>query len=38
VTAAVIGPRSVAELHEAVAALDLELSAEEARWIDSGGR
>jgi aryl-alcohol dehydrogenase-like predicted oxidoreductase len=36
VTAAVIGPRTVAELREAVGALDLELTPEELRLLDSG--
>jgi len=35
-TAAVIGPRSVAELEEAVGALDLELSEDELRRLDRG--
>ena len=33
---AVIGPRSVAELHEAGEALDLELTDEDVRWLDRG--
>ena len=33
-TYALIGPRSVAELHESVAALDLTLTPEESRWLD----
>jgi 1-deoxyxylulose-5-phosphate synthase len=33
-TYAVIGPHSVAELRESVGALDVELTPEEARWLD----
>jgi len=33
---AVVGPRTVAELHEAVEALDLELTPQEAAWLDRG--
>jgi aryl-alcohol dehydrogenase-like predicted oxidoreductase len=33
-TYALIGPRSVAELQESVAALDIALTAAEARWLD----
>jgi 1-deoxyxylulose-5-phosphate synthase len=35
-TYAVIGPGDVDELHESVAALDIELSSEELRWLDLG--
>ena len=35
-TYAVIGPGDVDELYESVAALDIELSSEELRWLDLG--
>jgi 1-deoxyxylulose-5-phosphate synthase len=35
-TYAIVGPADAAEIHESVVALDVELTPDEARWVDEG--
>ena len=35
-TYAIVGPADAAEIHESVVALEVELTPDEARWVDEG--